>query len=337
MMSTARRIAVLSLLALAAACADAPTAPMAGTPARHAVVGGWNYGSYTNAYGSRSYQLYVPSSYTGATPVPLMVMLHGCSQTASDFAAGTRMNSWAESRGFLVLYPQQSVFANGGSCWNWFYIANQVRGSGEPSIIAGMIDQVKAGYNVDAARVGTAGISAGAAMSSIMACTYPDKVRKAATSAGMMYGAATTATGGVNAMLYGSIYDPVAEGTDCYNRMGANRRTIPVLIFQGTGDGTVNPVNASQVTSQWTQTADLTTDGADNGNVDATADATVSGTTCRAYTRYDYDNSATGAVVVRKYLVSGMGHAWSGGSTAGSYTDPCGPDASSLLVSFFGF
>jgi poly(hydroxyalkanoate) depolymerase family esterase len=339
-----RPLATVLVLAssLPAACAgpDLPSAarsPSAPHRVSAAAAGGWVYGSYTNAYGSRSYQLWVPAGYTGTAPVPLMVMLHGCQQTPSDFAAGTRMNGIADARGFLVLYPAQSVFANGSGCWNWFYIANQVRGSGEPSIIAGMIDQVKAGYNVDAARVGAAGISAGAAMSTIMACTYPDRVRKVASSAGVMYGAATTATGGVNAMFYGSIYDPTAEGTDCYNRMGTNRRTIPVLVFQGTADGVVNPVNATQTVGQWTQTADLTTDGADNGNVDATADATVSGTACRAYTQYDYRSSSTGATVVRKYLVSGMGHAWSGGSTAGSYTDPCGPDASTLVANWFGF
>jgi poly(hydroxyalkanoate) depolymerase family esterase len=335
--------AVLVLASLAAACAgpdlpSAPRSPRAG-PARVAAAsaGGWVYGSYTNLYGSRSYQLWVPAGYTGASPVPLMVMLHGCQQTPSDFAAGTRMNGIADSRGFLVLYPAQSVFANASGCWNWFYVANQVRGSGEPSIIAGMIEQVKASYNVDPARVGAAGISAGAAMSTIMGCVYPDRVRKVASSAGVMYGAATTATGGVNAMFYGSIYDPTLEGTDCYNQMGSNRRTIPVIVFQGTSDGIVNPVNATQTVAQWTQTADLTTDGADNGNVDATADATVSGTACRSYTQYDYRNSSTGATVVRKYLVSGMGHAWSGGSTAGSYTDPCGPDESTIIANYFGF
>ncbi|MDB4949895.1 MAG: esterase, depolymerase family [Gemmatimonadetes bacterium] len=336
--------AVLVLASLlAAACADAPTAIDRAAPVRGpakvtaSAAGGWVYGSYTNAYGSRAYQLWVPAGYTGATAVPLMVMMHGCQQTPADFAAGTRMNQIADARGFLVLYPQQSVFANASSCWNWFYIANQVRGSGEPSIIAGMIDAVKAGYDVDAARVGAAGISAGAAMSTVLACTYPDKVRKVASSAGLMYGAATTSIGGVNAMTYGSIYDPTAEGTDCYNRMGSNRRTIPVLVFQGTADPYVNPLNATQTVGQWTQTADLTTDGADNGNVDATADATVSGTACRAYTQSDYRSSTTGATVVRKYLVSGLGHAWSGGSTAGPYSDPCGPDASTLIANFFGF
>ena len=334
--------ALLLLCAAFAGCSDAdlPAAPRSAPGGAHpltATAGHWVSGSYGNAYGARSYQLWVPAGYTGSTPVPLMVMLHGCQQSPSDFAAGTRMNATADTRGFLVLYPAQSVFANGSSCWNWFYIANQVRGSGEPSIIAGMIDQVKAGYSVDGARVGAAGISAGAAMATILGCTYPDRVRRVASAAGMMYGGATTATGGVNAMFYGSIYSPDGEGSDCASQMGSYRRSIPVLVFQGTADGVVNPVNATQVVGQWTQTNDIATDGSDNGNVDATADATVSGTACRSYTQYDYRDSATGAVMVRKYLVSGMGHAWSGGSSAGSYTDSCGPDATTITANFFGF
>jgi poly(hydroxyalkanoate) depolymerase family esterase len=336
-MRRTRTAAVLLLSAALAACTgDAPTAadrrPEA--PRRAAT---WVDGTFNSVYGARFYRVYVPSTYTG-TPRPLMVMLHGCMQDGYDFAAGTRMNSLAESRNFIVLYPEQGTAYNGGDCWNWFYISNQVRGSGEPSVIAGMIDWVKAHYAVDGTRVGVAGFSAGAAMASTMACTYPDRVRKLAEVAGVMYGGATTAVGGTNAMLYGSIYDPNATGTDCWNRMATGgRRVIPTLVFHGTSDGTVNVVNAHQTAQQWTQTGDLASDGADNGNVDNTADATVSGTTCRAWTRYDYRNSSNGATVVRKYIVNGLGHRWPGGSSAGTYTDACAPDASQIIVDFFGF
>ncbi len=336
-MRRTRTAAVLLLAASLAACtADIPTEGVRQpeTPRRAAT---WLDRTYSSVYGARFYRVYIPSTYTG-TPRPLMVMLHGCLQDGYDFAAGTRMNSFAESRNFIVLYPEQGTAYNPSDCWNWYYTSNQVRGSGEPSVIAGMIDWVKANYAVDGTRVGVAGFSAGAAMASIMACTYPDRVRKLAEVAGVMYGGATTAVGGTNAMLYGSVHDPNAMGTDCWNRMATGgRRVIPTLVFHGSADGTVNVANAHQTAQQWTQTSDLASDGADNGNVDNTADATVTGTTCRSYTRYDYRNSANSAVVVRKYIISGLGHRWPGGSSAGSYTDACAPDASQIIVDFFGF
>lgn len=332
---------LLGGLALAGCSGDDAVPTLAPVTASHALsataAGTWISGTYTNAYGARYYRLYVPATYDGATARPLMVMLHGCLQDGYDFAAGTRMNSFADARDFLVLYPEQGTAYNASDCWNWFYTVNQARGSGEPSIIAGMIAWVKANYRVDAARLGVAGFSAGAAMANIMGCTYPDHVKKVAAFAGVMYKGATTSGGGVNAMSFGSSYDPNVRGTDCYNASGTGRHPMPVLIFQGSADGTVNPVNATQTAGQWAQSNDLLYDGVDNGEVDATADATVSGSACRAFTRYDYRNSATGAVVVQRYSISGLDHRWSGGSSAGTYTDSCGPDASQIIVDFFGF
>lgn len=329
----------LAGLALAG-CADgdAPTAADArdAWPAP-AVQTGWISGAYSNAYGARYYRLYVPSGYDGAAARPLMVMLHGCLQDGYDFAAGTRMNGFAEQRNFLVLYPEQGTAYNAYDCWNWFYTVNQARGSGEPSLIDGMIAWVKANYRVDAARVGVAGFSAGAAMANIMGCTYPDQVRRVAAFAGVMYRGATTATGATDAMKYGSVYDPWARGNDCYAAMGSYRRQVPTLVFQGTADGTVTSLNAHQTLSQWAQANDRGYDALDDGDVDDVADATSTATACRSYTRYDYRNSQSATVVMRKYMISGLGHAWSGGSSAGTYTDACGPDASAIILNFFGF
>jgi len=340
-MRRTRYAAVLLAATLAACTADAPTSPSAGrVPIAPRVVLGtatWIDGVYNSVYGARYFRLYIPSTYTG-TARPMMVMLHGCLQDGYDFAAGTRMNTFAESRNFLVLYPEQGTAYNPSDCWNWFYTANQARGAGEPYVIAGMIDWVKANYAVDGTRVGVAGFSAGAAMATTMACTYPDRVRKLAEVAGVMYKGATTAAGGTNAMFFGSSYDPNGRGTDCWNAMATGgRRVIPTLVFHGSADGTVNPVNASQTVQQWTQTNDLASDGADNGNVDNTADFTTTATACRSYTRSDYNNSSNGQTVVRKYVISGMDHRWPGGSSAGSYTDACAPDASQIIVDFFGF
>ncbi|HEX2093408.1 MAG TPA: PHB depolymerase family esterase [Longimicrobiaceae bacterium] len=344
-MNVSLRPLVVLTCTLHAACGDrveVPTLPpvtVAGpSPAvSAAATGTWIDGTYTNAYGSRFYRLYVPAAYDGATARPLMVMLHGCSQDGYDFAAGTRMNAFADARNFLVLYPEQGTAYNSFDCWNWFYPVNQARGSGEPSLIAGMIGWVKSSYRVDAARVGVAGFSAGAAMSVIMGCTYPDHVRRVASFAGLMYKAATTSGGATSAMNSGSSYNPDTRGTDCYNASTTGRHPMPTLVFHGTSDGTVSLTNAHQTVQQWAQTNDLLYDALDDGEVDNTPDASASGTACRSYTRYDYRNSATGAVMLQKYVVSGLGHQWSGGSTAGSYADPCGPDASSIIVSFFGF
>jgi len=338
-----RRLTWLSLSFLLAACGQVPSGQVSGAWKPGAgnltaqATGRWVSGTYTNAYGSRYYRLWIPGGYDGSVARPLMVMLHGCTQDGYDFAAGTRMNTIADQRNFLVLYPEQGTAYNASDCWNWFYDVNQRRGSGEPSIIAGMIAWAKSNYRVDGARVGVAGLSAGAAMSVIMGCAYPDQVRRVASFAGLMYRAATTATGALDAMNDGSVYDPNGRGTSCAQEMGSYRRTVPTLVFHGTADGTVNIKNAHQTLTQWAQTNDIASDGADNGNIDDTADASATGTACRSFTRYDYRNSATGSVVLRKYIITGLGHAWSGGSTSGSYTDPCGPDASTIIVDFFGF
>jgi poly(3-hydroxybutyrate) depolymerase len=170
-----------------------------------------------------------------------------------------------------------------------------------------------------------------------MGCTYPDHIRKVAAFAGVMYRGATTATGASSTMSSGSPYDPNERGTSCYSEMGTRKRVMPTLLFHGTSDSTVSMTNTHQTGAQWAQTNDLAYDGLDDGDIDNTADASVSGTACRSYTRYDYRNSATGGTVMQKYIISGLGHAWSGGSTAGTYTDPCGPDASTLVANFFGF
>ncbi|HEU0053611.1 MAG TPA: PHB depolymerase family esterase, partial [Longimicrobium sp.] len=170
--------AAVPLLALALAACESPAPTAAVAPPADGPRLTWIDGTYNSVWGARFYRVYVPSSYTGASARPLMVMLHGCMQDGYDFAAGTRMNQLAEARNFIVLYPEQGTLYNAGDCWNWFFTSNQARGSGEPAVIAGMIDWVKANYNVDASRVGVAGFSAGAAMASTMACAYPDKVRK---------------------------------------------------------------------------------------------------------------------------------------------------------------
>ncbi|MBX9971147.1 extracellular catalytic domain type 1 short-chain-length polyhydroxyalkanoate depolymerase [Priestia aryabhattai] len=293
-------------------------------------------GSFTSkTYNGRTYKLYVPSSYQGGAALPLVVMLHGCTQDPDQFAAGTQMNALAETEKFLVLYPEQPSSANSNKCWNWFDTAHQSRGSGEPALIAGMVNQIKSSYSIDADQVFVGGLSAGAAMSVIMGATYPDIFAAISVGAGLEYKAATSVTGAYTAMSSGGP-NPIQQGDLAYSAMGEHKRVVPVILFHGTADYTVAPINAHQILSQWAQTNDRASDGLDNNNIDDTADQTLPGTVSggRSYTQYIYKDTA-GKTVMEKYMIEGMGHAWPGGSTSGSYTDPKGPNATTLSWNFF--
>lgn len=293
-------------------------------------------GSFTSkTYNGRTYKLYVPSSYQGGAALPLVVMLHGCTQDPDQFAAGTQMNALAETEKFLVLYPEQPSSANSNKCWNWFDTAHQSRGSGEPALIAGMVNQIKSSYSIDADQVFVGGLSAGAAMSVIMGATYPDIFAAISVGAGLEYKAATSVTGAYTAMSSGGP-NPIQQGDLAYSAMGEHKRVVPVILFHGTADYTVAPINAHQILSQWAQTNDRASDGLDNNNIDDTADQTLPGTVSggRSYTQYIYKDTAE-KTVMEKYMIEGMGHAWPGGSTSGSYTDPKGPNATTLSWNFF--
>lgn len=293
-------------------------------------------GSFTSkTYNGRTYKLYVPSSYQGGAALPLVVMLHGCTQDPDQFAAGTQMNALAETEKFFVLYPEQPSSANSNKCWNWFDTAHQSRGSGEPALIAGVVNQIKSSYSIDADQVFVGGLSAGAAMSVIMGATYPDIFAAISVGAGLEYKAATSVTGAYTAMSSGGP-NPIQQGDLAYSAMGEHKRVVPVILFHGTADYTVAPINAHQILSQWAQTNDRASDGLDNNNIDDTADQTLPGTVSggRSYTQYIYKDTA-GKTVMEKYMIEGMGHAWSGGSTSGSYTDPKGPNATKLSWNFF--
>ena len=132
--------------------------------------------TYSSPTGSRTYRLFIPSRYQDR-PLPLVVMLHGCTQSPDDFAAGTRMNFIAEEQNCLVVYPAQPSQANQAKCWNWFRAADQQRGRGEPSLIAGITRQIMDDYLVDPKRIYVGGLSAGAAAAAVMGATYDASVR----------------------------------------------------------------------------------------------------------------------------------------------------------------
>ncbi|HXM57409.1 MAG TPA: PHB depolymerase family esterase [Candidatus Dormibacteraeota bacterium] len=295
--------------------------------------------TFNGAAGSRPYMVYTPVNYTTAERVSLIVLLHGCTQTPTDFAAGTGMNDLADQDRFIVAYPQQTSSFNAESCWNWFLPADQSRGSGEPAIIAGITQAVMATtsrWNIDPGRVFVTGMSAGAAMAVIMGATYPDLYAAIGEHSGLEYAAATDVTSGVMATQNGGP-NPTTQGQAAFSAMGSNARVVPVISFQGESDTTVVPVNGDQVTQQWMETDHLASGGgyaASFGSPSSTTNGQAPGAQGHTFTVRRWTNSA-GIEVQEYWTVDGMGHAWSGGSTAGSFTDPNGPGASQAMVSFF--
>jgi poly(hydroxyalkanoate) depolymerase family esterase len=275
--------------------------------------------SYTNGSGTRSYKLYVPSGYVGQA-VPLIVMLHGCTQSPDDFATGTRMNDLAEEHTFLVAYPAQAGKANMQKCWNWFQAADQQRGRGEPSIIAGITSQVAEEYEVAEGRVYIAGMSAGGAMAAIMGATYPDLYAAVGVHSGLAPGAASDLSSAFTAMRQGG---PVVAHE---NVPGGDREILPTIIFHGDGDTTVHPRNGDRLL------AHLSGGRSVSSLRVRTRRGRVQGG--HEYTRFTYHDTE-GRDLVERWSVHGLGHAWSGGSYPGSYTDPKGPDASAEMVRFF--
>lgn len=277
-------------------------------------------GSCASRAGTRSYRLYVPTTYRGE-PLPLVVMLHGCKQNPEDFAAGTGMNRLAEQHNCLVLYPAQAAKANGSNCWNWFNPSDQRRGHGEPSILADMTHRIMQEYSVDPERVYVAGLSAGGAMAAIMAARYPEVYAAVAIHSGLPAGSAHDVASAFGAMHGGqtSVVSPC-------------RQTVPVIVFHGDRDRTVHPDNGRKVLAQCMGVA------SEAGPVErgAHGSSVTEGRTAhgRAYTQTVY-LAQDGQPVAEHWSIHGAGHAWSGGSKAGSYTDPKGPDASSEMMRFF--
>ncbi len=296
-------------------------APPAAQPPGQLVVG-----SYANQYGTRDFKLYIPIGYTGQA-LPLFVMLHGCSQTPDDFAAGTRMNALAEARTFFAVYPAQPSSANGSQCWNWFRPQDQRRDAGEPSLLAGITRQVMAAYHVDPSRVYVAGMSAGAAMAVILGVTYPDLYAAVGAHSGLAYGAAHDLPSALAAMQRGGPA-PAPPRVRARAGTGTPAAHVPLIVFHGDGDTTVNVANADRVIDRWLGAVGAASErriGVSRGQVPGGY----------AYTRFVY-HDAGGRAVAEKWIVHQQGHAWSGGHPSGSFTDPRGPDATAEMVRFFG-
>jgi poly(hydroxyalkanoate) depolymerase family esterase len=271
--------------------------------------------AFANEAGSRDYKLYIPSSFTGQ-PVPLVMMLHGCTQSPDDFAAGTRMNLMAEEFGFLVAYPAQPTSSNPSKCWNWFRPGDQRRGRGEPALIAGIAQQIAKDYPIARGQIYVAGLSAGGAAAAIVGSAYPDIFAAVGVHSGLACGAASDIPSAFNAMRQGD------SRANLYRQNGCSR-PIPTIVFHGDRDTTVSSVNGDQVIAQAKAGADLTRKvdrGQSRGGIKYTCVSEM---------------DQGGRTVLEQWTLHGCGHAWSGGSTEGSYTEPRGPDATREMIRFF--
>ena len=269
-------------------------------------------GTFSNAAGRRTYKLFVPSHYQGQ-PLPLVVMLHGCTQSPDDFAAGTRMNFLAEEQNCFVVYPEQPSGANQAKCWNWFRTSDQQRGGGEPSLIAGITRQIMREHAIDPKRVYVAGLSAGGAAAAIMGSAYADLYAAVGIHSGLACGAASDLPSAFVAMRQGSGSEQIAKAAS----------PVPTIVFHGDRDTTVHPDNGDRILEQSAKAMSPTSKVLRGCVPDG-----------HAYTRSILAD-ADGRAISEHWNIHGAGHAWSGGSPAGSYTDPRGPDATREMLRFF--
>ncbi|MCL7940622.1 PHB depolymerase family esterase [Halomonas sp. ATCH28] len=291
--------------------------------------GTFTAGCFSNHAGTREYKLYLPSGYHGQA-LPLVVMLHGCTQDPDDFAAGTTMNRLAEEQLCCVLYPAQPMTANSSKCWNWFKAEDQQREGGEPAILAGMARQVIDAHGLDASRVYVAGLSAGAAMATTLAMTYPDLLAAVGIHSGLPHGVAQSLPDALGAMQGGT--GPLGGGGEARTSGWASE--VPAIIFHGDRDTTVHPSNADRVAAQYAATRrkdEPARPGMGNARVTVEQGQVANGHDYTRTTHYD----AKGEPRLEHWQVHGAGHAWSGGSAHGSYTDPRGPDAAKEMLRFF--
>lgn len=294
--------------------------------------GRWQEAWYDDASGARPYAVYVPPDLASAAP--LLVMLHGCRQDPADLAAGTGVNALADRYGFVVVYPQQTVQHNSRRCWNWFRPGDQARGSGEPAVISAIVDRIATATGTDPRRVYVAGMSAGGAMANVLATTYPDRFAAVGVHSGVAFGLATD-TGAALAVMRDVEAQPSrADARAALAVMGPDARLVPAVVVHGGADRTVAVANGERVTRQWMLVNRLASEGRYRADFDRPdhEDRRVAdeghGVVIRQWTHRL-------RVVQEHWHVDGLGHAWSGGSTDGSYTDPRGPSATVAMWKFF--
>ena len=274
----------------------------------------------------RPYRLFIPADLRA--DAPLVVLLHGCTQDAAEFAAATRMNEYAAEAGAIVVYPEQPASANPQKCWNWFLPAHQTRGAGEPGIIAGIADSLARAHRADPRRVYIGGLSAGAAMAVITAVAYPDRFAAVAAHSGIGWGVATNVASGLAAMRSGGASsDSLVQAMR--TAMGPHARPLPIFILHGTADAVVTPRASRVLLDQFAGLNRLLEPRGDELRGMSFAEAGG-----RRYERVTV-NGTNNRVAIEAWFIDSLGHALSGGATGARWTDPIGPNAAREMLRFF--
>jgi poly(hydroxyalkanoate) depolymerase family esterase len=256
----------------------------------------------------------------------LIVVLHGCTQDADDIARGSRFNEPAAREGFVVLYPEQPESAHARKCWNWYTPEQRRRGSGEAAIIANLTMRIARDEGIDPKRVFIAGISAGAAMAANLAAGYPDLYAAAAFHSGLPAFVGTDVTSALAVMSKGPA-DSEDTGALAFREMGPHAGVVPVIAIHGAADPSVSIVNLRAIAKQWVAANAMAAHAKEPDALEIhPTEARLSGL------RWALPG---GTVIAETWRVEGLAHAWSGGSAAGTYTDPAAPDATSMMLEFF--
>jgi len=298
--------------------------------------GSWGDRDHLRAFesdqGRQTYQVHLPPGYTDTEQLPVMMAIHGCVMTGFGYNSmkdATQFNTLADEDRFIVVYPTQTVFANKINCWNSIEPAHQLRGTGEPALLAGVAQQVIDEFNADPNQIHVSGASSGAGTAVILGATYPDIFASVTSVAGGEY-----ALNQVNADAPQDL-PPQSTGKQAWAQMGTHARPVPLLVVQGDADDVVPTLVADRLVEQWATVSDLATDGVLNGDVDDVADDVTeySPAGLHAYTQTTY-NDADGNPLIESYLVKGQAHAWSGPDGSGWFTDQAGPDLATLSWDF---
>lgn len=302
-------------------CADTTDKHDAGSIKNPRTAGVFEAHRFVSDTGELDYKLYVPAGLD-TTRAPLLLMLHGCTQSPDDFARGTRMNALADAHGYVVAYPEQPSSRNANHCWNWFRRGDQQRESGEPAMLAALTRRLIATHGLDERRIYVAGLSAGGAMAAVLADTHPDIYAAIGVHSGLPVGLASDVPSAFAAMRSG------ASGRRAPSPKSVSR-PVPAIVFHGDKDTTVHPSNGHGVIAQ-----SLDKDGVDAAAATGAQVARGIAAGGRRYTRTVH-TLADGSVAAEHWIIQGAGHAWAGGDAAGSYTDSLGPDASAQMLRFF--
>jgi poly(hydroxyalkanoate) depolymerase family esterase len=281
---------------------------------------------------SREYTVYLPRGHSRWRRVPLVVLIHGCRQTADEIAHATRITGLADEMGCIVLLPHQHPRANAWGCWNWFDRATAA-GRGETAIVLAQVRAARRKYRIHPRRVYVAGLSSGAALAAVLGVRKPAAIAGVIAHCGIACGAASAPLAALGVLKHGADTDVVEIARHARANSNPDSLPVPLLVIQGGADDVVDPVNAVQLVRQY-----LTLNGhpaADTGDRNALPlpdRSVVAPVDSRTVTTSEW--SVAGRLVARHVLIDELAHAWSGGDDAYPYNDPHAPDATALLGAF---